>query len=111
MGFNNMQQFDLMIREVASEGQGSSRTVQINVNIGKYSITNNSLVFTYYTTKSFIQNSTAYGNIRIMAGYNTGNLTLQYDNINITGSLNIQTGSYKICMQNTGAATVNVKVC
>lgn len=119
IALNNLQQIDSLIREVASEGQGSLRAVQVSVSGGKYFVTNgtSSLVFTYDTTRPFIPNATnvTRGNIRIVAGYRTGNMTLQYDKVNITGALSIQNGNYKICVENTGVVSgktvVNVRVC
>lgn len=107
-GLNSMQQLDSAIREVASESQGSARSVSVSG--GMYSMVNgsNSLIFSFTGPISNGTNTTI-GNIRITAG----NMTLQYDRINLTGSFHLESG--KICVENAGAisgqAIVNIRSC
>ncbi|TAL48239.1 LamG domain-containing protein, partial [archaeon] len=81
LAINNLQQLDSMIREVASEGQGSLRAVQISVNGGKYFMNAGKLIFSFEPSKSFIPNGTnlTRGGIRIEGGqvtrFTTGNDT------------------------------------
>jgi len=119
IALNNMQQLDSTIREVASEGLGSLRAIQLSVTGGKYFVTNgtNKLVYAYETSQNLIANATntTRGNIRIEAGQKNGNLTLQYSKINITGSFSVESGNYKICIENAGTSggntVINVRVC
>ncbi|TAL47912.1 LamG domain-containing protein, partial [archaeon] len=60
--------------------------------------------------------ATAFNATQVLTGSTKAlNMTLQYDKITLTGTMSIQSGNYKICVQNTGVSggktVVNIGLC
>src|SRR3990170_2335616 len=70
-GLSNMNTFASIIKEVASEGTGSIRTIQLQVSDGRYKADNSSssLYFDYRAkSKIIIPGFTKQGDVQVIAG-------------------------------------------
>ena len=92
----NLQLIDQTIKEVASEGVGSKRTIKLNLKEGIYRIDPNadSVNFTYSPRSSVpLGIHGSIGNINVSQSGNQVKISLEYSNVDLKGSVSFSKGS------------------
>jgi len=118
-GLSNMQRLENVLKEVAGEGLGSKRTLQLQVSGGSYMVNNSlsALYYDYLLTSGLLgpRVFVRYGNVWLftcpVGGKTNLELRLMYQNINITGDSNmIGKGTNQVCVNKTAVGSDNKPV-
>jgi len=102
--FQNLNLIDDTIREVASEGEDSKRTINIKVSEGVYTVdfTNDRVSFTY-RLKSDLNFGGQKGRVNITESVGNVNLFISYNKIDIQGSDRFVKGENPVVILHNGA--------
>ena len=104
----NMRVLDNLIREVASEGVGSLRSMQLKVSDGKYTVNQkaNSVDFDYEITSNLIRPGTFVkeGNLMIMSGVNAEAKEQDFDGDGIT-DLVLENEIIRVVLKKVGSSS------
>jgi len=101
-GFANLEKINKIINDVASETEGTRRTINVRVTDGEYQIdsTNSKIIF-LYKMKSDLSFSGSKGNVNITTDKSMATLSLAYDKILLQGS-RFSKGDNQIVITNEG---------
>ncbi len=112
-GKNILTQIDNAVRDVAQQGEGSTRVLSISVTDGTYIIDteNEAITFSMRSIAQIIGVgiSRIEENINMFGEPNKVILNLTYTNVNVTGGGNFGKGYHKIIIRNNGYDFVNQK--
>lgn len=108
--FQNLELIDNTIREVASEGEDSKRTINIKVTDGTYKVdsTNDQMNFTY-KLKAELNIGGQRGRVNITVNASTVNLFVKYTNVDIRGSDHFTKGDNSVVILHNGTNTTTNK--
>jgi hypothetical protein len=101
----NLQLIDDNIREIASEGEGSRKTISLKVSDGTYRVdpTPNFLNFSYKTDATVgLGIAGKRGSVNVTSGEKRVELFIQYTNIDLQGTTHFTKGNNKIVIINNG---------
>jgi len=109
-GIQNLELIDNTIREVASEGGDSKRTINLKVTDGTYKVdsTINQMNFTY-KLKAELNIGGQRGSVNITVNASTVNLFVKYTNVDIRGSDHFTKGDNSVVILHNGTNTTTNK--
>jgi hypothetical protein len=101
----NLQLIDDNIREIASEGEGSRKTISLKVTDGMYRVDpgSNFLNFSYRTDATVgLSIAGKRGSVNVTSGEKQVELFIQYTNIDLQGATHFTKGNNRIVIINNG---------
>ena len=112
-GKNNLITIDNAVKNVLTEGEGSTRALRLTVSGGQYTIDNstNSVLFSMETRAQIVGDgvSKIEDEINITGDTRMVYLRLQYNNIQVTGKGEIDRGTRTITVRNDGYNSTSQK--
>ena len=112
---NILEKIDNSIREVASEGEGSTRSLNLAITGGEYTIGENKILFEMDTEYGIVGDGVARqeGNLEIIGESGKVKIELDYVNIDIIGEDEVSVKNFNMIIKNTGYLTktqVEIKI-
>jgi len=112
-GKSILTQIDNAVRDVAQEGEGSTRVLRLSVSDGSYfiDIDKNAVIFSMDSRSQIIGTgiSKTEENVNMFGGLNMIFLNISYTNINVTGGGRFGRGYHALTIKNNGYDFINQK--